>query len=320
MHQVVKDLMAQHAVKTTELLQAEHIETRKHAETNINLAEHEIKSHVSSELALQTSTSATQGQKQRLLRSLKYPGMNSRRNKVKDTHHDTLRWVLELERLEYDGPPPEFPSFVKWLESDGKVYWIRGKLGSGKSTLLRFLMEHEATMSALRRWHPERADLEEVYRQSPKPTVELLFAALYDPSKGYTYFDIPSSWTSTLTDDLVQALEGVSLTDITSPKFEDTRALIKEWEKKQEEEPVVRSKDAESILRANVSQDNILDSWNEMEYMAERDLGWIREEKLVELQPGFDLDEWRENCKAEDTMRFQGELGVPDGEGWPTED
>ncbi|KAF5561172.1 hypothetical protein FNAPI_3798 [Fusarium napiforme] len=44
--------------------------------------------------------------------------------------------------------------FSTWLQSDDKLFWIRGKPGSGKSTLIKFLINNDNTKHLLGSWHP----------------------------------------------------------------------------------------------------------------------------------------------------------------------
>lgn len=129
--------------------------------------------------------------RERLLRSLKYPGMNERANQVQDAHTRTFGWLFEdmddssdsgneescsssLEELadqdahseddwsdidtedEYEAEPPEmvWSSFTDWLQSDLRIYWIMGKPGSGKSTLAKFILSEPRTKIALGKWRP----------------------------------------------------------------------------------------------------------------------------------------------------------------------
>ncbi|KAF4970545.1 hypothetical protein FSARC_2454 [Fusarium sarcochroum] len=54
--------------------------------------------------------------------------------------------VDEIDRL--------WDSFSSWLQSDDKLFWIRGKPGSGKSTLIKFIINNENTKRLLRSWSP----------------------------------------------------------------------------------------------------------------------------------------------------------------------
>ncbi|KAL6693085.1 hypothetical protein J3F84DRAFT_396552 [Trichoderma pleuroticola] len=93
-----------------------------------------------------------ESEKANLLRSLKYESMNSRRTELKPAHEAT--YVLIFESLEVDenlgdelsGRSDKLPistsafawkSFVQWLQSDKRMFWIQGKPGSGKSTLMK---------------------------------------------------------------------------------------------------------------------------------------------------------------------------------------
>ncbi|KAL7947037.1 hypothetical protein V8C42DRAFT_364272 [Trichoderma barbatum] len=93
----------------------------------------------------------------RLLRSLKYETMNSRRTGLKPAHEAT--YVSIFDSLEVDDEPTSssgavWQAFVQWLQSDKRVFWIEGKPGAGKSTLLKFLLQHENTQKGVDKWSP----------------------------------------------------------------------------------------------------------------------------------------------------------------------
>ncbi|SCO78780.1 related to small s protein [Fusarium oxysporum] len=44
--------------------------------------------------------------------------------------------------------------FSNWLQTDDKLFWIRGKPGSGKSTLIKFVINNGSTKRLLGSWHP----------------------------------------------------------------------------------------------------------------------------------------------------------------------
>lgn len=59
-----------------------------------------------------------------------------------------------LGRFSYDTSPP-WDSFVEWLRTDDKTYWVSGKPGSGKSTLMLFLLRDDRTRRYLNEWSPD---------------------------------------------------------------------------------------------------------------------------------------------------------------------
>jgi hypothetical protein len=61
-------------------------------------------------------------------------------------------------------------SFLEWLLSEAKVYWISGIPGSGKSTLIKFIVHHEQTMKLLRLWRSEIMILSYFFWRIGSPT------------------------------------------------------------------------------------------------------------------------------------------------------
>lgn len=97
---------------------------------------------------------------QEVLQSLVFEEMKQREETIKDAHEMTLNWMFEK---------PE-TGFMNWLEADGGIYWVRGKVfyphimsqrsqvteaakaGSGKSTLMKYICAHDTTLNALESW------------------------------------------------------------------------------------------------------------------------------------------------------------------------
>lgn len=110
-----------------------------------------------------------------LLESLRYPGMNARKNTVKDNHPETFKWVFETQieaglasngdvrssdnsslsgdehSLNYDSRTTPMTTnsgrsaLVSWLESDSPLFWVSGRAASGKSTLMRYILQSPQT-------------------------------------------------------------------------------------------------------------------------------------------------------------------------------
>ncbi|KAK3504298.1 hypothetical protein B0T13DRAFT_492428 [Neurospora crassa] len=85
-----------------------------------------------------------------IMQSLAFPDLNSRRDHVSESHEKTLGWIFSSEKH------GKWDSFVEWLGSSERIYWIEGKPGSGKSTLMKLLVRDERTRQRLRSWsgHP----------------------------------------------------------------------------------------------------------------------------------------------------------------------
>jgi hypothetical protein len=186
-----------------ELISTESLRTRHHISSavsklessiNLNTAEvrnsaNDIKCHVSETLGTTiTTTIATfskslhdlhldekrQDRRDRLLRSLKFPGMNERRQQVPESFPQTFQWAFGNEAAEKHEDSRDRDSndasgkvhssesnelrrlrryqfvsqsvicetpwddFGEWLRSGSSVYWISGKPGSGKTTLVKY--------------------------------------------------------------------------------------------------------------------------------------------------------------------------------------
>lgn len=83
----------------------------------------------------------------KLLRSLDFSGMNSRRGTVAAADAKTFQWVFK-SNTKVDNSS----DINHWLNEGDRFYWLSGKAGSGKSTLMNFLVSSPKTKSALSRW------------------------------------------------------------------------------------------------------------------------------------------------------------------------
>ncbi|KAI3549389.1 hypothetical protein CSPX01_02497 [Colletotrichum filicis] len=170
-------------------------EIKSHVSLKLSSHEISIKNHVlssaqdvqdtfSQRMTSREDSKAKEQAYQQLLKSLKYPGMNERRNQISESHPRTFRWIFSDSKSKYstegnssaysDEPvnvetssirsdePHElsegsdgasnsvsrpWDSFVDWLKDDTqKTYWISGKPGSGKSTLMKYIERNSRTM------------------------------------------------------------------------------------------------------------------------------------------------------------------------------
>lgn len=94
--------------------------------------------------------------RERLLKSLAFPGMYGRFEAVETAHCKTFQWIFEgpSETGRHGGEARKSTreSFVHWLSSGHGIFHVCGKLGSGKSTLMKFLCNHDHTKTELEKW------------------------------------------------------------------------------------------------------------------------------------------------------------------------
>jgi len=94
--------------------------------------------------------------RERLLKSLAFPGMYGRFEAVETAHYETFQWIFEdpSETGRHEGETCQSTreSFVHWLSSGHGIFHVCGKLGSGKSTLMKFLCNHDHTKTELEKW------------------------------------------------------------------------------------------------------------------------------------------------------------------------
>ncbi|KAG9503408.1 hypothetical protein J7337_006253 [Fusarium musae] len=168
----------------------EHATTRSVVENRATSAENKVCQSVSQsidqirqELLDREQDKAFEKQYEQLLSSLRFPEMNSRKNKISDNYPGTFKWIFdrngelqsdcssssksnqsdtdsELSKDTQDSDTestdePAFDSFPEWLESDSNVFWVSGKPASGKSSLMKFLAFSRPTVKHLKVWHSD---------------------------------------------------------------------------------------------------------------------------------------------------------------------
>ncbi|KAN0089015.1 hypothetical protein V8E51_019275 [Hyaloscypha variabilis] len=143
-HRQTSELVSAESFSTRLQISSEGAATRAHMETSIHNLSH---------------GAALEKQCDRLIGSLKHRDMNARRNHVSDSHESTFQWIfddsMELHWKFGEGVKRPWDSFMEWLKSDQRLYWINGKAGSGKSTLMKFIVDDPRTKDALELWNPQ---------------------------------------------------------------------------------------------------------------------------------------------------------------------
>lgn len=169
-----------------ELVSRESMDIRKHM-SFISAETSEVLGRVDQcldNLVLTSGDKVNQAKRERLLQSLRYPGLNERRNHVSDAYENTGKWIFagdcnEVDNTEDSAPHSDavdsnisesnrttqddhyelsqlkWDSFSNWLRSTDTFYWISGKPGSGKSTLVKFILDHPDTKAFLEVWNPQ---------------------------------------------------------------------------------------------------------------------------------------------------------------------
>jgi hypothetical protein len=81
------------------------------------------------------------------------PGYKAWRDNKLTLGHDSANDSDEEVDEEVDEIDLIWECFSTWLQSDDKLFWIRGKPGSGKSTLFKFVINNNNTKRLLSSWH-----------------------------------------------------------------------------------------------------------------------------------------------------------------------
>jgi hypothetical protein len=74
--------------------------------------------------------------RKRVLKALKFDGLETRRKTVQVALPKTCEWILK------------HPACARWMELEQKFFWIKGKAGAGKSVLIKYLDQHVTTQLA----------------------------------------------------------------------------------------------------------------------------------------------------------------------------
>jgi hypothetical protein len=145
------DQLVQSSARLEDMVSKEAEDTRKRNEatTRAIVGTHTaiITSTTQEQLNLRAAQSASRSQVERFLQSLRFEGINARRNQIAQAQEKTFEWIFkEPNKLKTNA---KWDSFSSWLKSEETVFWISGKAGSGKSTLMSFLLQHTKTKELL---------------------------------------------------------------------------------------------------------------------------------------------------------------------------
>ncbi|KAL8911912.1 MAG: hypothetical protein Q9171_002996 [Xanthocarpia ochracea] len=144
-HIPIADRLRSEIAKAITADKEQHAVTRQHTETHITAAMQNLKITQDQQRYDRT----TEHRSLRLLESLRFNEINSRRNEVSASHPETFQWMYEFDKTR----PGD--SFAAWLKENSPIYWINGKPGSGKSTLMKFLVADPRTQDLLAQWSPD---------------------------------------------------------------------------------------------------------------------------------------------------------------------
>ncbi|KAJ3499554.1 hypothetical protein NLG97_g257 [Lecanicillium saksenae] len=138
--------------------------TRQSNKLNMIQESRRVESGIYSTLHTIRAADINKQDRDQLLASLRYPTIDSRRNRISDPHTETFNWAFgaasdvvhaenDLESNEIPDTEPiiSWSNFTEWLRTDNppQPYWVSGKAGSGKSTLMKFLAMNGQTRKAL---------------------------------------------------------------------------------------------------------------------------------------------------------------------------
>ncbi|KAF5984321.1 cytochrome P450 monooxygenase oxidoreductase [Fusarium coicis] len=167
----VSDLILGVSTVINDRVADKHATIRSMVENRATSAENKICQSISylidqlhQELLDREQDKAFEKQYELLLSSLRFPEMNSRKNKISDNYPGTFKWIFDQggdrqsncrssdARTSYK---PGFDSFPDWLESDSKIFWVSGKPASGKSFLMKYLALSSLTLRHLKVWRSD---------------------------------------------------------------------------------------------------------------------------------------------------------------------
>ncbi|KAL8925723.1 MAG: hypothetical protein Q9172_002114 [Xanthocarpia lactea] len=144
-HIPIADRLRSEIAKAITADKEQHAVTRQHTETHITAAMQSLKVTQDQQRCDRT----TEHRSLRLLESLRFNEINSRKNDISASHPKTFQWMYEFDKRH------PWDSFAAWLKEDDSIYWINGKPGSGKSTLMKFLVADQRTQDLLAQWSPD---------------------------------------------------------------------------------------------------------------------------------------------------------------------
>ncbi|RBQ76466.1 hypothetical protein FVER14953_03330 [Fusarium verticillioides] len=167
----VSDLILDVSTVINSRVADEHATTRTVVENRARSAENKICQNMSQsidqlrqELLDREQDKAFEKKYEQLLSSLRFPEMNSRKNKISDNYPGTFKWIFDQDGDRqsncrssdaWTSHKPGFDSFPDWLESDSNIFWVSGKPASGKSFLMKYLALSHLTLRHLKVWRSD---------------------------------------------------------------------------------------------------------------------------------------------------------------------
>ena len=112
-----------------------------------------VKQHISEIFEQRDVQLVKRAYQRRFLESLYFPEIHSRQEEIADAHKETFHWIFE----QAESSSTHWDSFIEWLETGSRTYWISGKAGSGKSTLMSYVCQHPQTQRCLEIWSAGRS-------------------------------------------------------------------------------------------------------------------------------------------------------------------
>lgn len=107
---------------------------------------------------------------QSVLKSLRFPQIDQRREDIVEAACRTFSWTLSDSRS----------GLRSWLQSGTGIFWIKGKPGAGKSTLMKFLTSAAQTNTSLEDWaNGNKLVIAEHYFWYPGTTMQKSHVGLY---------------------------------------------------------------------------------------------------------------------------------------------
>lgn len=100
------------------------------------------RNHISQKFQDFQMNSSTQEQRQALVKSLHFPEINLRQQYICKAHAKTFRFL-------FDESHPRMQSWLRFLRSEGGIFWLSGKLGSGKTVAMNLIAGNHCIKSLL---------------------------------------------------------------------------------------------------------------------------------------------------------------------------
>jgi hypothetical protein len=238
-HRALSELVPRESLQVRQHVTAQSKKTelavRRHTTHEVTRSEKRVIKGIEAGITGLKTDRASRAHRERLLASLKYTGMNERRNRVSESFPSTFDWIFAADRDSDEAtntgsnenksrPDITWPCFRDWLRSEETTYWISGEPGSGKTTLVKHILNHRLTQSYLATWRSDAVIISHFFWRPGTPMQQNIRGML--SSLVYQLLETQPKLTDAVLSNIHGALSKDADTDWSTQDLRDTLSFV----------------------------------------------------------------------------------------------